>query len=65
MIMLGIECAIASLYVTFYLPLDDEMPVELKNNFIKVEWRVDSFQPAFNVTGKSKKHVVRFGKDCE
>ncbi|OAD62065.1 hypothetical protein WN48_07718, partial [Eufriesea mexicana] len=56
-IMLGIECAIESLYVTFYFPLDDEMPVELKNNFIKVEWRADSFQLAFDLAGKSKKHM--------
>ncbi|XP_076248658.1 uncharacterized protein LOC143188336 [Calliopsis andreniformis] len=43
-IMLGIECTIEPLYVAFYFPLNDEEPLELKNSFTRVEWRVDSLQ---------------------
>ncbi|KOC63253.1 Deleted in lung and esophageal cancer protein 1 [Habropoda laboriosa] len=56
-IMLGIECSIKPLYVTFYLPLGDEESLELRNNFTRVEWRVDSLKHAFDVAGKSKKHM--------
>lgn len=57
--MLGIECFIEPLYVTFYFPLNDKTSLELKNNFIKIEWRTDSFKFAFDIAGKSKKYMVR------
>lgn len=57
-IMLGIECNIEPLYVTFYFPLSDKEPVELKNNFVRIEWRVNSLQLALDLAGKSKKGMV-------
>ncbi|CAK9804200.1 Deleted in lung and esophageal cancer protein 1 [Anthophora plagiata] len=56
-IMLGIECSIEPLYVTFYFPIEGEESLELSNNFIQVEWRVDSLKHALDMAGKSKKHM--------
>ena len=53
--MLGIECAIESLYVTLYFPLSDEEPLKLKDNFTRVEWHVDSLNIALDVAGESQK----------
>ncbi|XP_031772308.1 uncharacterized protein LOC100865195 [Apis florea] len=61
-IMLGIECFIEPLYVTFYFPLNDKTSLELKNNFIKIEWRTDSFKFAFDMAGKSKKYMKILNK---
>ena len=35
------------------------MSLELNNNFVKVEWRTDSFKFAFDMAEKSKKYMVR------
>lgn len=59
--MLGIECAIESLYVTLYFPLSDEEPLKLKDNFTRVEWHVDSLNVALDLAGESQKGLVRFG----
>ncbi|CAL7935610.1 unnamed protein product [Xylocopa violacea] len=56
-IMLAIECSIQPLYVTFYFPLGDKEATPLRNNFLRVEWRVDSLKLAFDMAGKSKKHM--------
>ncbi|XP_046141854.1 uncharacterized protein LOC123987631 isoform X3 [Osmia bicornis bicornis] len=61
-IMLGIECNIEPLYVTFYFPLSDKQPVELKNNFVRIEWRVNSLQLALDLAGKSKKGMKLLDK---
>ncbi|XP_026673142.1 uncharacterized protein LOC108629456 isoform X2 [Ceratina calcarata] len=56
MIMLGIECSIEPLYVTFYFPTTDD-DFQLRNNFVRVEWRVDSIKLALNMAGKSRKYM--------
>ncbi|XP_026300779.1 uncharacterized protein LOC100577425 [Apis mellifera] len=61
-IILGIECFIEPLYVTFYFPLNDKMSLELNNNFVKVEWRTDSFKFAFDMAEKSKKYMKILNK---
>ncbi|XP_076759927.1 uncharacterized protein LOC143428732 [Xylocopa sonorina] len=57
MIILAVECSIQPLYVTFYFPLDAKEATLLRNNFTRVEWRVDSLKLAFDMTGKLKKHM--------
>ncbi|XP_043248092.1 uncharacterized protein LOC122394952 [Colletes gigas] len=61
-IMLGVECFIRSLYVTFYLPLNNQEPVELKNNFTRVEWHTDSLKVAFDMAERSKKGMRLLNK---
>ncbi|KAK1121376.1 hypothetical protein K0M31_010670 [Melipona bicolor] len=58
MLMLGIECSIEPLYVTFYFPLNDDTPLEFKNNFVKVKWQVDSLKLALDMAERSKKYMV-------
>ncbi|XP_076623005.1 uncharacterized protein LOC143342720 [Colletes latitarsis] len=61
-IMLGVECFIRSLYVTFYLPLTNQEPLELKNNFTRVEWHTDSLKVAFDLAERSKKGMRLLNK---
>ncbi|KAK9306857.1 hypothetical protein QLX08_002727 [Tetragonisca angustula] len=62
MLMLGIECSIEPLYVTFYFPLNDDTPLKFKNNFVKVKWRVDSLKLALDMAGRSKKYMKLLNK---
>nr|XP_012138115.1 PREDICTED: uncharacterized protein LOC100879367 isoform X4 [Megachile rotundata] len=61
-IILGVECYIEPLYVTFYFPLTDKEPVKLKNNFIQVEWRMNSLQLAFDLAGTSTRGIKLLDK---
>ncbi|XP_053970798.1 uncharacterized protein LOC128872293 [Hylaeus volcanicus] len=54
MIMLGIECFIQPLYVTFYLPLNNPEPLKARDTFARIEWRVDSLKAALDSAGKIK-----------
>lgn len=67
MLMLGIECSIEPLYVTFYFPLNDDTPLKFKNNFVKVKWQVDSLKLALDMAGRSKKYMVQLVNtgDCK
>ncbi|XP_076170822.1 LOW QUALITY PROTEIN: uncharacterized protein LOC143148405 [Ptiloglossa arizonensis] len=54
MIILEIECNIQPFHVSFYLPVNNDEPFELKSNFTRVEWGMDNLKVALDLEEESR-----------